>query len=267
MTGSWVWWWWWWFLGIVMMMMMMIGKVCCTFSKLLTRNPELQALSPRSRAGVAEWLRTLCYGIHGHGLKVPPMLVDTWSASMWIKKAWLPCWPSVQSAGIILEVNLRITQVRKHVSMKTGAHITRSPKQGYQCPQKGLVSPKNYLGEKHSHLDNVSEIVTSTPAHLSTFSWNSQILGRVLQEMCMGMGDSVHLVQVLETRNKLQKISPAAWILHRAGSILPLNQISRYSAQTSNYLAQTIGCAAKHAGPVLPFSASFHCAQKCIGTH
>ena len=38
-----------------------------------------------SRAGVAEWFTAPC-------CVRPPMLVDT-SASTWIKKAWLPCWP------------------------------------------------------------------------------------------------------------------------------------------------------------------------------
>ena len=43
----------------------------------------------QSRSGVAEWLRALCCSM----LELPPMLVETWSASMYIKKAWLPFWP------------------------------------------------------------------------------------------------------------------------------------------------------------------------------
>ena len=53
----------------------------------------------------------------GHGFKPwpepPPMLVNT-SASMWIKKGSAAMLTSFQSAGITPEVNLRVTQMRKH---------------------------------------------------------------------------------------------------------------------------------------------------------
>ena len=49
---------------------------------------------------------------------------------------------SVQSAGVEAEVNLRITQVRKHtnegstLALKPGLDVSRSSKQGYQWPDK-----------------------------------------------------------------------------------------------------------------------------------
>ena len=60
---------------------------------------------------------------------------------------------SIQSAGVIPEVNLRMTQARKHakgiLALKPGTDITRSPKQGYQwphekdwCPTKILKKPQ-----------------------------------------------------------------------------------------------------------------------------
>ena len=74
--------------------------------------------------------------------KPPPMLVDT-CASMWIEKARL------QWAGVAPEVNLRITQVRKHTKrdppwlwnpgLKTGVSLV---------PRKGLLSSKNLKKRK-----------------------------------------------------------------------------------------------------------------------
>ena len=58
---------------------------------------------------------------------------------------------SIQLTGITLEVNLRITQVRKDtkgstLALKPRADITRNPKQGYQWPhKKDLCPPKVFL--------------------------------------------------------------------------------------------------------------------------
>ena len=56
---------------------------------------------------------------------------------------------SVQSAGVAPEVDLRITQARKHAkrdpswALKLWAYVTRSPKQVYQWPhEKDLCPPK-----------------------------------------------------------------------------------------------------------------------------
>ena len=48
-------------------------------------------------------------------IKPPPMLTNM-SVSKRIEKAWLPCWP-LYSQQVLhhAEVNLRITQVRKHI--------------------------------------------------------------------------------------------------------------------------------------------------------
>ena len=75
--------------------------------------------------------------------KPPPMLVDT-STSTWIKKAWLPCdaMPCpMQCALVTPEVNLRITQTRKHakgssLALKPRVDITRSPQWGISDPMK-----------------------------------------------------------------------------------------------------------------------------------
>ena len=57
---------------------------------------------------------------------------------------------SVQSAGVSLEVNLRIAQVRKHTrDSKPRADVTRSPKQEYQwAHKKDLCSP---IKKKKNH--------------------------------------------------------------------------------------------------------------------
>ena len=49
---------------------------------------------------------------------------------------------TVYSAGVAPEVNLRITQARKH-ALKPRADITRSPKQRYH--EKDLASSKNFF--------------------------------------------------------------------------------------------------------------------------
>ena len=90
------------------------------------------------RAGVAKWFTALCCSMCRHGLEPPLMLVDTCSASTWIKQGLAAMLTSVRLAGVTPEVNLRITQVREHTSkgiypcLKPRADITRSPKHGYQ---------------------------------------------------------------------------------------------------------------------------------------
>ena len=82
--------------------------------------------------------RRACCVPHGRGFEPQSstLLVDT-SANTWIKKVWLPCWP-LQSAGVTPEVDLRITQARKHA---------RDPPwlwtQGYQWPHKKDLCPPN----------------------------------------------------------------------------------------------------------------------------
>ena len=49
----------------------------------------------------------------GSSLEPPPKVADM-SAGTWIKKPQLPMRTSLQSTGAAPEVNLRITQVRKH---------------------------------------------------------------------------------------------------------------------------------------------------------
>ena len=62
---------------------------------------------------------------------------------------------SIQSAGVTPEVNLRLTQARKHakgstLALKPRADVIRSPKQGYQWPhKKGLMSSKKIFLKKH----------------------------------------------------------------------------------------------------------------------
>ena len=61
---------------------------------------------------------------------------------------------SMQSASVIPEVNLRITQARKHTRnphwlWKPRADVTGSSKQGYQSPhEKDLCPPKMYFKEQ-----------------------------------------------------------------------------------------------------------------------
>ena len=55
-------------------------------------------ITPRDFIGLkyrslASRVVVLCCSMYSHGFESPPKLVDTWSASVWIKKAWLPCWP------------------------------------------------------------------------------------------------------------------------------------------------------------------------------
>ena len=64
---------------------------------------------------MAKWIMAACLlhaaqVVMGSSPEPPPMLADSY-ASMWIKKAMLT---SIKSAGVIPEVNLKITQVRKH---------------------------------------------------------------------------------------------------------------------------------------------------------
>ena len=89
-----------------------------------------------------------CSSQQGSGFEPPPMLVGTWSASVWIKKARLPCWP-LQSAGVAPEMNLRMTtdekahkqgirpciktQGRHHQMSKIGVSVV--PKKDL-CPSK-----------------------------------------------------------------------------------------------------------------------------------
>ena len=56
---------------------------------------------------------------------------------------------SIESAGVAPEVNLRITQARKHakkgftLALKPRVDVTRTPKHGYQWPhEKDLCPPK-----------------------------------------------------------------------------------------------------------------------------
>ena len=58
---------------------------------------------------------------------------------------------SIQSAGVAPEVNLRITQERKHakkettLALKLKVDITRSPKQGYQWPHETDLCPTKFV--------------------------------------------------------------------------------------------------------------------------
>ena len=54
---------------------------------------------------------------------------------------------SIQSGGVAPEVNLRITQARKH-PLKPRADVTRSSKQGYQWPHEKDFCPPNILEKK-----------------------------------------------------------------------------------------------------------------------
>ena len=66
---------------------------------------------------------------------------------------------SIQSAGVAPEVNLMITQARKHakkgssIALKPRADVTRSPKRGYQWPDKKDFCPSKIL--KKNNLLNV----------------------------------------------------------------------------------------------------------------
>ena len=55
---------------------------------------------------------------------------------------------SIQSAGVAPEVNLRITQVRKHMGIHLGfetRHHQKSKTVVSVAPRKGLMSSKNYF--------------------------------------------------------------------------------------------------------------------------
>ena len=63
---------------------------------------------------------------------------------------------STQSAGVASEVNLRITEVRKHakgstLALKPRADVTRSPKQGYQWPHEKDLCPQKKIYEKNKN--------------------------------------------------------------------------------------------------------------------
>ena len=65
------------------------------------------------------------------------------------QKGWAAMLTSIQSAGVTPEVNLRITQGRKHIKgiypgFETSADVTKSPKQGCEWPhEKDLCPQKN----------------------------------------------------------------------------------------------------------------------------
>ena len=96
--------------------------------------------SETSQAEVAKWLTALCLlrvarMDRGSSPEPPPMLVDMF-ASMWIKKARLPCWPPYSKQ---VSHQRWIWGSHKWKGMQ-GAHpgfdVARSPKQWYQWPHK-----------------------------------------------------------------------------------------------------------------------------------
>ena len=79
--------------------------------------------------------------LHSTRLCEPPTKYAT-SARDHVSTPW--CWLPMGSTGVAPEVNLKSILVRKHISkvsnldLKPTAHVTRSPKQGYQelCPAR-----------------------------------------------------------------------------------------------------------------------------------
>ena len=103
--------------------------------------------------GVAEWYTASCLSHRWSWvratvqLKPPQMLVHK-SVSMWIKKAWLPCW-SLYSQQVSHQRWIwgshtwESTQKGSTLALKHMADITRSPRQGYQWPhEKNLCPPE-----------------------------------------------------------------------------------------------------------------------------
>ena len=77
--------------------------------------------------------------------ETPPMLADM-SLSMWIKKAWLPCWPLYSQQVLhqrwIWGSHKWVACKGSTLGLKPRADITRSPKPGYQWPhEKDLCPP------------------------------------------------------------------------------------------------------------------------------
>ena len=103
------------------------------------------------QTGVAEWFTVLYCSTRGHGFKSPAILVDTWSASMWIKKDRSPCWPLYSKQVSHQRWIWGSLRVRKHTSkgstlaLKLRADITGSSKQGHQWPhKKDLCPPESF---------------------------------------------------------------------------------------------------------------------------
>ena len=105
-------------------------------------------------AGVAEWYTVPCllcaaWTVVGLRPKSPQMLADT-SAGMWIKKAQLHCWSLHSQQVLQPEVNLRITQVRKHAKglhsgFESKGRCHQKSKTGVSvAPQTGLMSSKKF---------------------------------------------------------------------------------------------------------------------------
>ena len=82
-------------------------------------------------------------------VRAPNLHQCLWTSLQYVdQKGLAAILTSIQSAGVAPEVNLRITQVRKHTSdrstlvLKPRADVTRSQKQGYQWPHKKDMSSK-----------------------------------------------------------------------------------------------------------------------------
>ena len=86
----------------------------------------------------------------GRGFEPPSMLVDTWSQSTWIKKAWLPCWlPKVSRCGTRGESEHTGNKAHKRViysGFKTPVMYQSPYERTYLClPKK---NSKKVLGSK-----------------------------------------------------------------------------------------------------------------------
>ena len=133
------------------------------------------------RAEVAEWYTVPCLlcaaqRVIGSSPKPPPMLADM-SAGMWIKKAWLPCWPLYShqvshQRGIWGSHKWESMQKWFTLTLKSRADITRSPKQGYQWPhEKNLCLPKIFGWLKRSLSQSIESF--SCNPHFALF-WPGQ---------------------------------------------------------------------------------------------
>ena len=108
------------------------------------RIDSLCDVSPLNRVGVVEWWRELCCGMFSRSWVWTPTNACGYMIDKYVDQNGLIAMLATnRSAGVAPEVNLRNPL---HTGDKTyKGDVIRSPKQGYQAPQKGLVSYKFFV--------------------------------------------------------------------------------------------------------------------------
>ena len=89
---------------------------------------------------------------------------------MWMRMAWLPCWPDKRSAGVAPEVNFR-----EHTSYKPPSFGTKE--RHHQKSKTEVLSP---LKMTYNHLKNVLKKID---ANISEAGDDAEAISR-----CMGQG-------------------------------------------------------------------------------